>query len=344
MGMSKVPVAQRPPSRQGGLTLVELMISVLLGAFMSLGMAAVYLEAKRNYSMEDEMARIQENGRYTLNLLKRELNMAGLFGGKLQPDDVAAVAIDTDCAAGNWALDASEAIEFTNDHDAAGNPVTVNGTTLTCLTGSDIQPDTDILAIKRTAGEATLKSGAFAGNFNPSDQEQWFLRIVNFGDTMEWSKISSDQLEDPNGPYDPNDSETDLAYWESYAKVFYVRKYAEVAADGIPTLCVENLVGNDMVTNCLVEGIEEMHIEFGLDTDADGVVNRYTNAPTAAQMDDAAIARIYLLVRSSEELAGYQDQKSYQLGQRNIAAKNDGYMRRVFTTTVQVRNAILPAG
>ena len=335
--------AVAPQARhQAGLSLVELMVALLLGVVMSLGMAMVYLDAKRHYTIEEEMARLQENGRFTLNLLKRELNMAGLFGGSLGVDEIAAASISADCAGSSWALDASSAIEFSNDHDSSGNPVTVNGTTLTCIDGSEIQPNTDILSIKRTAGEPTLRDGSFSANFTASDDEQWYLRMVNYGNEMEWSKLASSELQDPNGPYDPNDADTALAYWAASAKIFYIRNYAEVTTDGIPTLCVDSLQGNEMVQRCLVEGIEEMHIEFGIDLDGDGVVNQYTNAPSAAQMNSAILAKVYLLVRSKTELNTLQDTKSYQLGQRSVAVKNDNFMRRVFTTTVQIRNAILP--
>ena len=329
---------------QQGLTLVELLVSLLLGAFMSLGMVGVYLDSKRNYAAEEEMARMQENGRYTLNMLKRELNMAGLFGGDLAAEEIPAPAIGTDCASGNWALDATNAIEFTNNHDSSSDPVTSNGTTLSCIDGSEIQPNTDVLAIKRTAGEPSLRSGAFSANFSASSDERWYMRVVNYGNEREWSKLAGADLEDPNGPYDPNDVDTELAYWEAYTRVYYIRNYAEDTTDGIPTLCVETLVGDDMVEQCLVEGIEEMQIEFGIDTDTDGVVNIYTDAPTAADMAGAIMARIYLLVRSTDEMIEYRNTKTYQLGRRTVNAKNDAYMRRVFTTTVQVRNAILPVG
>jgi hypothetical protein len=97
-----------------------------------------------------------------------------------------------------------------------------------------------------------------------------------------------------------------------------------------------------MTLRCLVEGIEEMQVEFGIDTDADGVANQYQAAPSSSDMANAVVARIYLLVRSIDELSGYQNTKTYQLGQRTVGARNDGYLRRVFSTTVQVRNAMLP--
>lgn len=342
--MNKPSVRTRIPARsqQEGLTLVELMISLLLGVILSTGIVGVYLESKRNYAVEEEMARMQENGRFSINLLKRELNMAGLFGGSLEADEITAQAVSTDCAGSNWALDASEAIEFTNNHNSSASPTTINGTTLTCIDGNDIQPQTGVITIKRTSGEPAVKMGrgVWETNYTSSSDQKWFLQITNFGDGKNWSKLPTTTLDS----LDPNDPDVIEAYWLAYTKVFYVRKFSESASDGIPTLCVETLEGDDMVQRCLVEGIEELQIEFGIDSDSDGVVERYTSAPSSAQMSNAVIARVYLLVRSIDEMHDYTNTKTYQLGQRTIAAKNDGYLRRVFTTTVQVRNAILPIG
>jgi len=324
-----MPIAR--PDRQRGLTLIELMIAILLGAILSLGIVNLYLESKRNYGAEEEMARMQENGRYVLDMLKRELMLAGFFGGTLDADDMVVQAVGADCAGANWALDATNTLEFVDDHNVASNPVTNVGTTLTCVTGSDVQPLSDVLAIKRTAGEPTLRNGSYADNFDAMDTHQrWYMRVSNLGEDRDWAYLASDSLD------------ASLEYWEAYARVFYIRKYSESAADKIPTLCEQYLEGNAMTSRCLAEGIEELQIEFGIDSDADGVVNQYKSAPTSADMANAVAARVYLLVRSIDTIPGYTNAKSYQLGQRAVAAKNDGFLRRVFSTTVQIRNATMP--
>ena len=97
--------------QEQGLTLVELMVSILLGIFLSSGVVGVYLDSKRNYLAEEEMARIQENGRYTLSLLKRELMMAGFFGGVLQANQITPKAVTGDCDT-NWALDGGTPLDI----------------------------------------------------------------------------------------------------------------------------------------------------------------------------------------------------------------------------------------
>ena len=70
---------------QRGLTLVELLVAMALGVILSGGVVAAYLGSKRHYVYEDQVARVQENGRYALQLLRRELAMAGFYGGPRCP-------------------------------------------------------------------------------------------------------------------------------------------------------------------------------------------------------------------------------------------------------------------
>ena len=137
-----------------------------------------------------------------------------------------------------------------------------------------------------------------------------------------------------------------VSYWEAVSRVFYIRRYSDSSnkKNGVPTLCMENLAGSAVSARCLVEGVENMQLEFGIDTDADGVANRYAAAPGGADMERAVSARIYLLLRSINAIAGYRDLRSYQLGQNMVAARGDGFLRRVFSTTVQLRNRITVAG
>ncbi len=319
-----------------GLSLVELMISILLGLILSTGIITIYIESKNNYQSEDELARIQENGRYTLSLLKRELTLAGFFAGNLNTDEMTPSAVTTDCATGNWVLDTSDSIELIDSFSSSF--ATVNGTTLNCMTASDIEAGTDIVVVKRTAGDFTLKNGAWNDGLTASEKTQWYLKVDGFGDSLAWVYIDS-------GDFDTADvgTDTEVDYWEYYTNIFYVQNYSNTAGDNIPSLCTERLSGNIVTKQCLVEGIEDMQIEFGIDTDADGVANQFKSAPTSTEMATAVAARIYLLVRSIDSVAGYTNSKTYSLGEKSIAAKNDGYLRRVFSTTVQMRNATLPA-
>jgi len=322
-----------------GLSLVELLIAMLLGLLLSAGMVSVYLGSKQNYFYEEQLARLQENGRYAMRLLQRELSMAGFFGGVVGMEVVTPVPVGADCGAGDWALDGTHPVELVNDHRGQSVPVSLYATVFSCLDGADIVLFTDLVSIKRTAADPSWRDGLPAADLGRSAVEQWYLRLVD-GLEPQWKKLRAIDLSQAAT------GSGSLSYWEAISRVFYIRRYSDSGDknNAVPTLCMENLAGSAMTTRCLVEGVENMQLEFGIDTDADGVANRYTVAPGGAEMERAVSARIHLLLRSISAIAGYRDQRSYRLGQRVVAARHDGFLRRVFSTTVQLRNAIKPAG
>ena len=326
---------------QSGFSLIELMISILLGLILTVGVISVYIESKNNYVAEDELARIQENGRYALTLLKRELTLAGFYGGNLETESMASPTSppSPDCAS-NWPMDTTDPLDMIdNFNPGASNPTeTVNLVVLSCLTPSAIVSGTDIVSVKRTAGDYTLKNGEWNDGLSAAEETQWYLKVSDYGESLDWVYIGSGE-DFTSGV----GSGSQIDYWEYLVKVFFVQNYSTISGDNIPTLCAESLSGNSVSAECYVEGIEDIQIEFGVDTDADGVANQYKSSPSASDLATAVSARIYVLARGINTVAGYTNSKTYSLGEKTVAAKNDGYMRRVFSTTVQMRNATLPA-
>ncbi|MEH6582016.1 MAG: PilW family protein [Halioglobus sp.] len=318
-----------------GFSLVELMVSILLGVVMSLGFVKLYLESKRNYVAEEDQARLQENGRFAVNILKRELMHAGFYAGSYAAGDREPVGISQDCVAtGLWALDTREAIEIIDNY--SGSVLTHLGTAFsnTCIDKTHITPGTDVLSVKRTAGEATLSNGVYKNGVREAKRTQWYLRVASSGSGLSW--WYNDEQGFPStdaGPAAVAD------YWEYFSQVFYIRQYSVAPGDGTPALCVARLSGDGMSTECLVEGVEDMQLTFGIDTSGDGIPNEFRPVPATAGTEQTTVARVHLLLRGLQLIAGYQNRKSYRLGSKTIAAKNDAYLRRVLTTTVQIRNA-----
>jgi type IV pilus assembly protein PilW len=123
-------------------------------------------------------------------------------------------------------------------------------------------------------------------------------------------------------------------------EIFYIRRFSATDGDGIPTLVRETLVGTVMQEQPMVDGIQDMQIEWGVDgTDAGNEPDYYVANPTAQELGDAVTARVYLLVRSVQPVTGYKNDKTYNLGSTVTGPFNDAYYRRVYTATVSMRNA-----
>ena len=69
-----------PPYKNQGLSLIELMIALLIGTVLLLGVVQVFSASRTAYQLSEGMSRTQENARFALDYLQRDIRMAGHFG------------------------------------------------------------------------------------------------------------------------------------------------------------------------------------------------------------------------------------------------------------------------
>lgn len=63
-----------------GFSLVELMIAMTLGLMLVLGVSHLFLGSKRSFVLQQHLAAVQENARFVLTRISRDLRQAGMFG------------------------------------------------------------------------------------------------------------------------------------------------------------------------------------------------------------------------------------------------------------------------
>lgn len=68
------------PWHESGLSLIELMIALLIGSILMLGVVQVFSASRAAYQLSEGMSRTQENARFALDYLQRDVRMAGHFG------------------------------------------------------------------------------------------------------------------------------------------------------------------------------------------------------------------------------------------------------------------------
>jgi type IV pilus assembly protein PilW len=118
--------------------------------------------------------------------------------------------------------------------------------------------------------------------------------------------------------------------------------YIGTGASGEPALKMKELISiGSLVDRELVEGIEEMRILYGEDTDttADNVADRYRTADVVASWRRVMNVRVGLLARTPVNVDVESDSRSYTLvPDQTIDAKNDKRRRQMFSATFQIRN------
>lgn len=66
--------------RSAGLSLIELMVALAIGTILVLGLVQVFSASRAAYQMSEGIARVQENARFAMDFLQRDIRMAGHFG------------------------------------------------------------------------------------------------------------------------------------------------------------------------------------------------------------------------------------------------------------------------
>lgn len=65
------------PRKQHGLSLIELMIALLISSFLIIGVTQIFIDNKRNYLFQQSQTGNQENSRFALMLIEKELFKTG---------------------------------------------------------------------------------------------------------------------------------------------------------------------------------------------------------------------------------------------------------------------------
>ncbi len=329
--------------RQAGLTLPELMVAILLGTLVTSAVLAMYLSTSRNFRQDERYALMQENGRYALKALAEDLTMTDFWGKMTATDAITTTLAPTgNCGAGTPAagtgiglFDGETALLYNNKHvgGTAQFPATWPCTEITAVQ----RPNTPILAVKRVQG--VEETGGVV------DQ---MVRLRTNGSDGSFVNDTSA----PAGTYSD---------WRYMPRIYFIRSFFQTGGDAIPSLCRMDMfrlsmgtlttlglpsgppLGSQDTVTCLAEGIEDFHVQFGIDTDADGVANQYVSSPTLAQIEGVVSARIYVLARASDPDPSHTDSKTFALGDVNLTQADltgTNFYRRVFSTTVMLRNPV----
>jgi type IV pilus assembly protein PilW len=326
-----------------GFTLVELMIALAIGMLMSFGLFRVFANSSETYQALSQTAQQIENGRYAIETIRDDLRLAGYYG-EYAFAPVAGTVLPDPCELANAAT-MRAAIAF---YVQAYNNVAVSP--LTCLNIANIVPGTDILVVRR-ANTATTALGSLVANEiylqANSDPSNTANPILAFGPTAASFTLFK---KDGFTPAEVRKYHVHI-YFVSPCNVPSGSANCTAAADGgrpIPTLKRMSIALDGTGTlvrsvEPIAEGIEALQVDYGVDTDGDGMPNgNFLAAPAAVSAwSDVMALQIHVLARTLETTIGAADTKTYVLGTAGGVTPGGRFRRHVFTSEVRLVN---PAG
>ena len=308
--------------RQLGLSLVELMISITIGLFLLLGISTLIVQQSSTRSEMDKSGQQIENGRYAMQLLRDDIQLAGYYG-EYSPGSGVASAVPDPCTT------AAAATTANLGWDAATPlvPVAITGYTASDTTPSCVsnrKSGTAILVVRRTETIPVPVTTA--------DGTSHYLQ-VSFCNT----EVTPFVLAKSGFPLTTRNCATENILRRYIVRIYYISN-CNICGTGADTLPTLKMVENGGSPTALVEGIENLQFDYGIDNNFDGAPESYTLAPTTGNWANVVAVRVNLLARNSESTPGYTDPKTYSLGLASSVTPADSFKRHAYSAVVRVVN------
>ncbi|HEX5337420.1 MAG TPA: PilW family protein, partial [Gallionella sp.] len=313
MKTSRPPHVMSRRNKQCGLSLIELMISITIGLLILSTMATLFSNQSRIRGELDKTSRMIDNGRYALESLSDNLRVAGFYGSYMPNGTTSADPDPCDLAAiTNPASNLDELLHHVQGYRApsltgqiASLPTNC-GLTYTAGSANTLKAGSDILVLRRTG---TLTPVAAASAVAAT----LYFQVSNCSTDASAYKIAAGSA--GFATLHDKDCTTSASLRPFIVQVYFVSPDNN-PGDGIPTLKRLELdqATGAFVTTPLVEGIEYLKVDYGLDTNADGAADSYIASPTAANWPSVVSVKLSIIARNTEATRGYTDTRSYVLG------------------------------
>lgn len=321
--------------KQAGLTLVELLIAVALSAVIIIGLTQVFLSNREAFNLSESMARVQENGRFAMNVITEAIRSSGNYGciPWYSPE------IDN--------IHRQVANNEINGFDAV-LPETIEGVGVKNGINSP-----DRVELLRLVGDAVpIQSIDYATNLITTDwaiddvAENDLLLVSNclVGDYIKAGpNTAGTTIEDKTtnlreGLYDRADQENTVSKVERVS-------FMVDANDNLIMLINDNLPAINGDNPQLVGGIENLQFRYGVDLDDNFVpdyIDDFENIP-AADIENIIAIEVNLLVGSLDNDTSavnvVSQPQSFNFA-GGVFQAPDRRLYRPFQTLVTIRNRV----
>lgn len=357
-----------------GFSLVEMMVAITIGLLLLAGLGTVYLGSRQTFRQQEALARMQEGARYAFEVMTLEIRQAGYRGCVPEASTFSSLNVPVPPAEPNW-FDNLVASPLLGFESGAGLPTAVVGELANTdsvgilraddsgnyriAVGGHSPPSSANISLISNAGlvlgeilTAVSADCSFAGTFQVTALPPGGERVTHNAGAGTSPGNSSKCLGDPAGalclgpeagfPRVPDNSKI----MRNRGTIFYLAN----GQSNEPSLFREILTtdAGNAVSRAeeLIEGVEDMQILYGEDTSpiVAGVVrtvDRYVAADAAPVWNNVLAVRISLLMRSVENNVVNQPQAVMFNGATvNSGVGADRRLRKVFTTTIAVRNRL----
>lgn len=308
---------------RNGWTLIEAMISMALGLLCTLMLIAGWQWNYRAFIQTTQLSELQQSGQFVLSFMQQELVNQNFWAG-FQLAELPVTTLSTPTADCAGPLDSGSFPKLQHSFVSIYSGTVGDIGTPGCLTVA--QKDSDFLQLKRLAGAPVSKA------------------------EMKTSRVYLQQVERHASFVAVQSSNLSAAatYWPYVHQLWYVAQQKHQGKN-IPVMMRKKLVRQlsgqlAMDTSSVIDGVEMLHFELGVDSNFDGQMDY--SKPAAQIPDDVwrgqsgkiIQLRFFVLLRSITADQTYTNVQQYQLGQRLYKSPGDHYRRLLVSSAVTFNN------
>jgi type IV pilus assembly protein PilW len=339
-------------TKQRGMTLVELLVAMALGAFLITGVINVFLANKDSSQVETSLARLQENGRIAMDLLVSDLRDAYYIGcgSRIGYIETMATGVTWTPLAGyertaaafepplpaaiNASIGADARVGSDLIYIAHGRPLSMASSAAVNAASTSVPVASNLECISQTE-TVIIASCTVAKLFRVTNTPVCTGGATTFEFGLAGNDTASLGTDFPAG--------TELM--QTFEKVWYVANTGRTrTAANIPVTALYRLTNGAPLE--MVEGVEYLQILYGEEVSTNNF--RYVPANNGSldiATDEIVSIRIAMLMQSYEPVLDAPDTRTYQVLDQAIANtgttfthNGDRTLRRVFQTTVLLKN------
>ena len=335
-----------------GFTIVELMVAITLGLLLLTALGSLLVSTVGSRSELDKSARQIDNGRYALQLLSEDIQLAGYIGGTATSSF--ATVVPTGCPGSS--ADLGYVPSTSPGATTVPLPVYAPAVTPSCSNFSTAKAGAAILIVTRVS-TSTVAAGAALASEN-------YLQVSNCAsDTLPFLANLGSSAASFTLKLKDCQAGNLAPLRKIVQRAYFVSTCNECGIDTTPTLKMVEYVNGTLTTTALVEGIEDLQLDYGVDMDANGSPDCYTSNPASPPASEVAATvcpqttpaydwtaantnwanvmavRIHVLARNVDRSAGWIDARTYDMGLASTAGPfGDSYKRHVYSTVARLYN------
>lgn len=318
--MNKIP----HPTRQGGMTLVELMVGLVISLFLAAITTTVFVSSRTVFNVGAAQSRMSENARLAMELMKNDLRHGGFMGchpswPNTWSSGASGGSGDLSNAIANGFLDTSSGVQGYEGGSSSFTPSLPS--VLTSLTQApiassdvisirvpvdqlslgltaDLTSSTDVPNVGANALNNTFKTGDIALISNCQVSTLFAITDANpvGNGTLTHNTGGSINITNQSNDLGSVFHKDDTAIYRMQTHHYFIAPSA--IHTGVNSLWM--YTSPDKTATEVATGIDNMSITYGVDTNNDQIPDKYVTADLVTSWDSVITARVTLTISTNQ--------------------------------------------